>query len=281
MPWPWRKFRNPCGRICAPTPYGCLWLILALWLSLAACAGSGEHRQRQADVHRHLGEAYLSQGRFSHALVEFKAAKQVAPDDPRIENYLGLTYRAQGDLGLAATHFQKALAIDPQDASALNNLGETHLARKDWDAAIGLFQQLERNPLYTTPQYVYLNLGWAYFNKGVFDKAATYYGRVLAHYEGGYPKDVTYVKGLRGLANTLAAMDELSQAQVLLEQAADLAPQFAPLFLDLGTINARRGQAAPALAAWQRVVEIAPDSPEANAARAAIQRLEHLPDRTD
>src|SRR5438046_1044337 len=53
----------------------------------------------------------------------------------------------------------------PRDVpDAHNNLGVTLAQQGKWEAAIAAFEQVLQFPAYNTPEIVYQNLGWAYYN---------------------------------------------------------------------------------------------------------------------
>jgi type IV pilus assembly protein PilF len=76
-------------------------------------------------------------------------------------------------------HFEKAVQLKPDYSLAKNNLGSAYMARQEWDKAIPVLTEVTGDLLYATPHYPLANLGWAYYNKGDYDKAQNYLKEAL------------------------------------------------------------------------------------------------------
>ncbi len=224
-----------------------------------------------------MGQAYLVQGNFTAALKELLQAEALNPDDPVLQNYLGLAYRGKERPDLAITHFNKALSLMPNYAAARNNLGETYLALKAWDKAIAVFQTLSKDMLYATPHFADLNLGWAYFNIRDFAAAEKHYQKTLSFYQTGTPKDINYVKALRGLGRCAQNQGDWNSAKNYYQKGLALAPDFAPLYLDMGRLWKTAGQLAKARDAFLQVTTLLPDSDLGYQAQTELRLLENQP----
>ena len=251
-----------------------LWALLAAGMLTAACATDVTQERERSAALRNIGQAYLMQRDFTAALSELLEAEAIYADDPILQNYLGLAYRAKSRYAEAVDHFNQAITLDPDYASAYNNLGETYLAMERWDDAIAVLKPLSEALLYSTPHFVDLNLGWAYFNRNDITTALQYYQQAADHYHQGIPKDVNYLKAQRGIARCLAAQGRLESARQTLIEAIALAPDFAPLYLDLGRIEFTRGDLSASATAYRKVVELSPESLEAREAQSALIRLQ-------
>lgn len=250
------------------------WIPLAIVLIMAiGCAGNLEHRKRQSQATRDVGEAYMVQGNFTAALNELLKAEKIYPDDPILQDYLGLAYRAKDHFTEAEAHFKKALALKPEYAVAYNNLGETYLTQKKWDAAIAVFKELSANILYSTPHFADLNLAWAYYNKHDYATATVYYKKVIKHYLDGFARDIVYVKALRGMGKIYLASGKLDKAGKIMEEALSLAPDFPPLLMDVAKTRDALGKTESAVAAYHKVIEVAPGSRLAAEAIKALSAL--------
>lgn len=232
-----------------------------LVLLVMGCAGTVSQENIKASrAGRNVGQAYLVQGNYTAALKKFLQAEALNPNDPVLQNYLGLAYRGKERPDLAITHFEKALDLMPSYAAARNNLGETYLALQSWDKAIDVFEVLSKDMLYSTPHFADLNLGWAYFNTQNFTLAEKHYQKALYFYKSGIPKDINYVKALRGLGRCNLAQGNWKGAKVQFQKGLALAPDFAPLYLDMGRLWKSVGQLDKARDAFLRVTTLAPDS---------------------
>ena len=240
-------------------------MMMVFWV--VSCATPNmEVQKQQGEALRNLGEAYYTQGDYTSALRELLKAEAIYPDDPFLQNDLGLTYRAKKRLDLAEKHFKKALEIKPNYAPAKNNLGTVYLDKKEWDTAIKYFKEVSENMLYATPHLALANLGWAYYNKKKYTIAETYYLKAL-------DLEPKFINALRGLGLTYIAMGRIDEALEILEIAVKNYPKFAPLYDDLAKIYVLSHDYEKALDAYQKVIELAPDSAMAKEAENAARRI--------
>jgi type IV pilus assembly protein PilF len=244
---------------------GCHILAIAL-IGIWSCAANLEVQKKQEEASRNLGEAYYQRGNYTAALRELLKAESLYPGDPFLQNDLGLAYKAKKQPDLAIKHFKKALEINPDYAPAKNNLGTAYLDKGEWDTAIKYFKSVSKNLLYTTPHLPLANLGWAYYNKKEYHLAEKYYRESLDL----KPK---FINAMRGLGLTYMAMGRLDEAAKILESAVKDYPKADLLYLDLGKLYTESGEEEKALAVYQKVIELAPDSELAAKASRAIQDL--------
>lgn len=249
--------------------YRLSWIVLALLVFLEVSCTANLEVRKKAEAYRNLGEAYLKQRDYSSALKEFLKAEALYPDDPFLQNDLGLTYKAKKKYDLAAKHFKKALEIKPDYGPAKNNLGTVYLDQKQWDTAIFYFKEVAGNLLYATPHLPLSNLGWAYYNKKEYTLAEKFYLDALAI----EPK---FIKALRGLGLTYIATGRDSEAVATFERAVKNYPQIVQLYCDLAEAYTLARDYEKALNAYNRVIELAPDSALVRKARKEAQRIRNL-----
>ncbi len=265
---------KPSSRSQKPFKAALCLLLIFIW----GCAGTGNQEKINASrARRNVGQAYLVQGNFTAALRELLQAEALNPNDPVLQNYLGLAFRGKERPNLAITHFDKALELMPSYASARNNLGETYLKLQAWDKAIAVFDVLSEDILYSTPHFADLNLGWAYFNTQNFTTAQAHYQKVLSFYQGGIPKDINYVKALRGLGRCAQTQGDWATAKNYFQKGLALAPNFVPLYLDMGRLWKAAGQPAKARESFVRVTTLAPDSDLGRQAETELMQLKTQP----
>ena len=244
-------------------------LLVLLICCLVACAANREVRKQQGEASRNLGEEYYKQGEYTVALREFLKAEKLYPDDPILNDDLGLTYRAKGRPDLAIKHFKKALELKPDYAPARNNLGTAYMDKKEWDTAIGQFKQITEDLLYITPQYPLANLGLAYYNKGEYKNAVKYYQEALE-------LEPNFINALLGLGRTYIAMGKGSEAVAALETGVKNYPQIAQLHFALGKAYTLSRNYKKAFDAFQKVIELVPDTPLARQAQIEAQKIKHF-----
>jgi tetratricopeptide (TPR) repeat protein len=246
---------------------GFMWAAsMFLVFFLVSCAANLEVRKKQEQASRNLGEAYMGQGDYTAALREFLEAEKLYDRDPYLQNDLGLVYMAKGKPAIAIDHFKKAIEIKPDYTPAKNNLGTAYLAQKKWDNAIACFKGITGDLLYATPHYPLSNLGWAYYNKKEYRLAEKYYQDTLKI-------EPEFAIALRGLGKTYIAMGRIPEAVTILEKAARNSPRFAELYFDLANAYTLSRKYKKALDAYNKVLELAPNSPLAVEAQKKAEKI--------
>ncbi len=245
-----------------------LSLYLFLIFCIASCAANIEVRKKQGEASRNLGEAYMQQRDFTSALREFLKAEKMYSKDPYLQNDLGLAYMAKDRLDIAIKHFKKAVKLKPDYTPARNNLGTAHLAKKEWDMAIACFKEIIDDILYATPHYPLTNLGWAYYNKQKYKLAEKYYRDALE-------LEPNFIIALRGLGRTYIAMGIAADAVAILEKAVKNYPRSAELYFYLAKAYSLYREYKKAISAYNKVVELAPESSIAVEAQKEVEKMEN------
>jgi type IV pilus assembly protein PilF len=228
-------------------------LLGVLLFSACATTGINQENKKKADATRNLGEAYLSQKNYTAALGELLKAQKIDPQDPLLQNDLGLAYMAKEKYHLAVQHFQKAVQLKPDYSLAKNNLGSAYLVLKQWDKAIPVLEEVTNDLLYATPQFPLSNLGWAYYNKGMYSQAEKYLKKALEL------KPDFFVAQLN-LGRTYLATGQLDKALSLFNEAAKKEPKNPGLLLELGRTYSRVGDYDDAVLALKGAIKYAEDS---------------------
>lgn len=177
----------------------------------------------------------------------------------------------------AIFHFKKALALNSNYSPARNSLGNAYIYTGDYDRAIDVLNQLivsDAYIIYATPHIPKANLALAYYYKKEYALAETNYLEALKHYDGGFPKDKTYLTILRGLGLTYLAMDRPEDAIIQIETAIDTAPNVQVLHLDLARAYSAIGKRAQAAEAYQMAIDLDPTSDTAAEAKSELRFLQ-------
>lgn len=233
--------------------------LLCCVVLVTACVSSQEKNRKMAKGHREVGLAYLSDGNPTFALRELLKAEELNPDDHMTQYGLGIAYMSKDVIDQAIVHFEKSIELKPDYAPATNSLGAAYMKKGQWDDAIRVFNHLTNNLLYSTPHFPLYNIGRAYYFKKDFKASEAYYNKALKYYNDGFTRDFTYIRILRGLAQTNRAMEQLDKAEEYLLRAIKYAPKLAPLYLDLARINVQQGRYRKALNNYQKVINLNPD----------------------
>ncbi len=238
-----------------------VWMGVALLLlSLTACAETKELKKKKGEAARKVGEVYLEQGKYRSALNELLKAEKHYSKDHILQNDLGMVYREMGEADLAIQHFKKAIRLKPNFARAINNLGTAYYDKGDWDAAIASWKKVTSNLLYATPHLAYYNLGKAYYMKKEYHKSEEYFLKAL---------DIApqFVEFLVALGRTYMAMGRISEAKAALQSALDQSPGFARAYFYLAEVERKSGNTKKALDAYNKVLELVPNTPLAKEAQ--------------
>jgi len=243
-----------------------LSLSLFLIFCLSSCAANIEVRKKQEEASRNLGEAYMQQRDFSSALREFLKAEKIYSKDPILQNDLGLAYMAKDRLDLAVKHFKKAVKLKPDYVPAKNNLGTAYLAKEEWDVAIACFKEIIDDILYATPHFPLTNLGWAYYNKQEYEVAEKYYSDALN-------LEPIFIIALWGLGQNYMAMERAVDAVAILEKAVKNYPRSAESYFYLAKAYSLSGEYKKAISAYNKVIELAPESFLADEAKKEVEKI--------
>jgi type IV pilus assembly protein PilF len=248
------------------------WILIMLFLivcAIGACSSTprtNENQTELAKASRNLGEAYLRENNYSAALKELKKSEGLNPGDHFVQYDLGVVYYELEKYDLAIQHFKKSLDIQHDYAPALNSLGNAYAAKADWDNAIYYYKQAAENLVYATPYLPLTGLGVAYYNKNELNLSERYFLQAIK-------QKSDYLQALVGLAKTYTAMGKFSDAQGLLERAASISPRSAGVYFELAKVYTRTGDYRRAYSAYQKVMELAPDSVTAQEALREANRL--------
>jgi len=226
------------------------WKLLALLVAgttFLGCAAPSLEKKKEASARMQMGLTYLEQRNVPAAMRELTEASELDPENPEIDVSLGLAYQTRGDLGMAERYFRNAVRKKPDYAEAHNNLGIvlSHLGRGD--EAIREFETAASNVLYPTPEMAYYNLGEEYRRRKNFQKAEEMYRRSIAMND-------RYADAYLRLALLYGDRGQWAEAARTLEACVEVAPAYAPAWLDLGRAYLSLGRSKDALNALRNAM---------------------------
>src|SRR5512132_2611850 len=176
-----------------------------------------------------LGNLLREKGQVGRAIQEHQALLQ-RPKLRRLEHAnvllcLGLDYRRGGFVDRALDAFTEVLRLDPENQYALLNLEKLHAEQHQWERAYEVRQRLT----------------------SVVPEESRRRSRAI----------LAFLENERGLGamrtgDTAAAAERFSAA-------VELDATAIPAYLNLGDIKHAEGHVAEAIAAWERLVDVAPD----------------------
>lgn len=134
------------------------------------------HDPKNYDALVTLGNIYRSNEEFASASDTYSTAlallTQIDKDHWRIFYYRGIAFERQKMWDKAEADFRKALSLSPDEPLILNYLGYSMIEKKiNLTEALGMVKKaVELKP---NDGYIVDSLGWAYFQLGDFEEAAT------------------------------------------------------------------------------------------------------------
>ena len=227
-------------------------LLLAAALLLAGCSGTSPNRKKEAAARMEMGVTYLQQRNLPAAMRELSLASELDPENGEIDMMLGLAYQSRGDLGKAEEYLRIAIGKKADYAEAHNNLGNLMSQLGRGEEAIREYEQAASNVLYPTPEYAYYNMGREYFRRQNLDKAEEKYGKAIA-------LNPSFLDAYRGLAMVQGRGEKWEDAVKTLERAVEVAPTYAPGWMDLGNAYLKLRRHWEASAAFRNVLENSTD----------------------
>jgi Tfp pilus assembly protein PilF len=241
-------------------------------LLLSACATTPSDKDlKKAETHYNLGVSYLTKEQLNDAFVEFQKAVKLDPKHKESLNSLGyLSFRFK-KYDEAISYYKRSISIDPNYSEALNNLGALYLDIENWDEAIKYFKMALKNPLYTTPEKAYSNMGYAYYRKGDYTNAINILNEVFVRYPDGFPQPSYFPYYVLGLV--YVKVGNISAAIGEFKKALDIAPEYINTHWELAHAYLRIGDKDRAVQHFQEIVEKAGNDERSKEASEYIELL--------
>ena len=241
---------------------------IAAALALAgACSSPTANMKKEAAARMEMGVTYLNQRNLPAAMRELTQASALDPENPEIDMALGLAYQKRGDLGKAEEYMRDAIRKRPDYAEAHNNLGNVLSLQGKSREAIREYEKAVGNVLYPTPEYGYYNMGREYARLKDFGKAEIMYRRAVS-------LNGLYLDAYRDLAAVQAERGEWKESANTLKRLVEVAPSFAPGWMDLGRLYLRVDRPGEALEAFRGAMANSEDSEVRREAARYINLLE-------
>jgi Tfp pilus assembly protein PilF len=202
---------------------------------------------RNPDAHYLMGLLALEQASESETMIERQAC--VGGEEVKLERHeVDEAFRkAEGE-------FQKTVELKPDSSEAWNSLAVTALYFQRWEQAISSSEKALANPIYRQPWAAQGNLGWAYFQKKEYLRAAKELRTALF-------SNPQFCVGRYRLAKVYFEQQNLDAAAEELEKVtSDAACPIQEAWLLAGMTALKRGNRAAATDMFRRCVAIAPKS---------------------
>lgn len=200
-------------------------------------AEADKRREMMAEVQAAFNEGvqYYNTGNYEQALTTFQGALDKDPEQPALWAYVGETYDQLKRYDEAIEAYQKAIALRPNDAAYMQNLGNVYASKGDTDKAR------------------------EYYEKSASMSAPTDAGAAAATY---YNLGVTYINN-----------GQTKEAAEALTKAVEVDDTYAEAHYQLGITLLGLNDMAGSVKHLKRYVELTPNGPNAETAKALIEQL--------
>jgi len=201
---------------------------------------------------RILGHSLMTQKRLEEAEETLRFALLLEPDTPQLEEDLGSVLALQKQYDEAIVHLERSIQHEPSRPLPYKKLGQALLAVGRGKEADKMFQSfMERDPGKSTVAEAIMHI-----QEGRSEEGKKLLREALK-------ADPNNVDAMRYLASTmLSDKKNLGDAEALLRRATQLAPDYAEVWMLLGSVLMERNKFPDAIPAFIRSTQLAPESPE-------------------
>jgi type IV pilus assembly protein PilF len=156
---------------------------------LAGCASGGgsagtpqqdkTRAQASARIHTELAASYYERTQYAIALQELEVALRADSDFASAYTVRALVRMALREDEQADADFRHSLQLDSENSETHNNYGWFLCQRGHAKESLSQFHEALKNPLYTTPEIAYVNLGTCSKKAGLMKEAENNLQRAL------------------------------------------------------------------------------------------------------
>jgi len=176
--------------------------------------------KNNVDALEKLGKVEVKRGNADQALALYQQSIQQNPHEPMFYILAGELYEARQNWDQAKSMYQQALSVSPDNPQASNNLAYLLLQQGgNVDLALNMAQAARRG-MPNSPNFAD-TLGWAYYQKGIYQSAINQFQEALRLTERMGKDDAEFHYHL-GLAYQKS--NQMAQARQQLEKAVKLSP---------------------------------------------------------
>jgi len=239
----------------------------------AGCTGMEVARKEKAGAHYQMANSFLQQGKGfqdeisrRRAYPEIMKAIQLDPQNASYHLLLGTLFTYSNELVAAEREIKTALKYEPDLGDAHNNLGLVYLKQGRPAEAIEEFKLAVGNLSYQTPEIAYFNLGRASYMTGDYLQASEAFARtvsILPSYE-----EARYLLG-----RSFVKLGRLSEAEGTYRTILEQNPDSLRTHFELGIVLSKLQRKEAAARHFERVVQLGPESEEAEQAKTFIKLL--------
>ncbi len=226
--------------------------------------------EKNAEIHLELSRVLLEQSRVDEASEELRKALELDPNIPMLHFTLASMLRAKGNISGAIEELKQEVTLSQSNPKALEALGALYVEVGKELEAEGVYRQIiERFPDNVN---AYMALGGIYNRMGEHAKSEQAYKKVIEL----NPKNadmIYYNVGVSIINKSDLSSSDRENATNAFKKALEINPDHAGAHLQLGYLLLGLGKFEEAKLHFKKFVDLKPDSPDAETARAILQEL--------
>jgi len=197
----------------------------------------------------------------------------------QVYEFYGVEYAKKADHDTAAKYFQEALKWNPYFGMAYYNLGQIISQKGIYTPAIENFEKAEK---YIDHPDLPAKLAYLYFKKGQLDNGIAKLKQAITYQKN----EKSMVPLYTDLGNNYMRMGRYRPAEIAFINALKIDPKYVNAHYGLAGAYLRQNKLDEAQEELKKIIELAPDSQEAQYARETIQKiaqekLKAPPEKTD
>lgn len=197
-----------------------------------------------------IGDDYSQQGLLERAIVFYKRAIKINPENAGAYNNLGTVLLQKKNYKEAKMNFEKAVRLNSRFAQAYNNLGTILTQEGDLKGAIEQFKQaLTIRHNFSEAQY---NLGNVFLKRGLLKQAKSCYEEIIK-------TDPEFAEAYNGLGNILLMEGSLDEAMEYYRKFLTFHPDYPQTHNNMGIIFAKKGKLEKAIFHFRKALAISPN----------------------
>jgi type IV pilus assembly protein PilF len=240
-------------------------LIIVFPFIIFACSPTNKIRDN-ADAHYKLGLSYLDANEDAIAMKEFNRALSMKPNDAKVYYAIATFYLKKNQIDMAKSNILKALNIEPENSEYLNTYASILAVQGNQKEALKVWEKVEKDPTYPSIGIVYFNMGYAYSQLGLNDKAIGYLNKSI-------DENPNVIRPYIFLYNLFLSMNELSKAEEVLKRGINRNPLSPILKMELAMFYYNRGLFENAAILFNDIIDVSPNSDEAAKAKAYLKNM--------
>ena len=213
-----------------------------------------KHYTKSLTLWNLMGASAAQTGKLDQAVLAFKKAAFLEPQNAQARYNMGKTLMEQGKLEAATEAFSKAVDLKPDYADAYNNMGIIFKEQGKLEEATEAFNKA----LSIKPDYAeaFNNAANTLKEQGKLEEAIEAYKKVLS-------LKPDYAEAFNNLGVTLKVQGKLEEAIEAYTKALSLKPDYADAYSNVGIILKEQGKREQAIDAYTKALSLKPDYAEA------------------